>query len=243
MKVFSKTVILVFILSLSSCYTRYSTNLLQERKNLPQYTQADFENYRLQPNDELVIRVITTNESLRYMFPSSSNAQNVYSYKVYEDGTVDFPYISRVPLASKTIKEAELIVRDRLREFADDVEVKLGLKTQSYCVIGEAGRGYFPIYKERLTIFQALALAGGINEGALLSKVKIIRTTDNGTIIKSFDIRTKSIVDSEFYYIQPNDIIYLDVSKKKFWASSNFVQFMSLITSSITLFVLVLTVK
>lgn len=243
MKLFSKTVLFVFILSLSSCYTRYSTNLLQERKNLPQYTQANFEDYRLQVNDELVIRVITTNESLKYMFPFMAKGQNASSYKVFEDGTVDFPYLSRVPLAGKTIKEAELTVRDRLREFADDVEVKLGLKTQSYCVIGEAGRGYFPIYKERLTIFQALAIAGGISEGALLSKVKIIRTTNNGTIIKTFDIRTKSIIESEFYYIQPNDIIYLDVSKKKFWASSNFVQFMGLITSSITLFVLVLTIK
>lgn len=241
MKTLNKIAILLVVLLFSSCYTRYTNNLLQERKNLPQYEKAEFENYRLQVNDELIMRVLTTNEQLRTMLVSNAAEQN--AYRIFEDGTADFPYIPRVELVGKTIKEAEDVLKSKFREFAEDVEVKLALKTQTFCVIGEAGRGYFPIYRERLTIYQALALSGGINDGAVFNKIKIIRTTDKGTIIKSFDIRTQSIIDSEFYYIQPNDIIYVDMSGKKFWASGNIFQFVSLITSSLTFLVTVLYLR
>lgn len=228
--------LLIAIFSLSSCYTRRDTNLLQERESLPQYEKADYESYKLQVNDELLIRVLTTNVSLRKMFPevAFTSISRASTHRIYEDGTADFPYLPKVHLKGKTIKEAEDILREKLREFSEDVEVKLALQTQIFCVIGEAGRGYFPIYKDRMTIFQALALSRGIGDGAVFSKVKIIRTTDEGTVIKSFDIRSRSIIDSEFYYIQPNDIIYVDTSKKKFWASSNVTSFLGLVTSSVT---------
>ncbi|PID94633.1 MAG: hypothetical protein CSA89_00980 [Bacteroidales bacterium] len=242
MKKLNKYIILLVVVLLSSCYTRHTTSLLQERKSLPQYDNAQYENYRLQVNDELLLRVISSKEEVVQIFPSSQsvgmgNANNMLAYRIYEDGTVDFPYLKKVPLEGKTIKEAESIVRDRLVDFADDIEVKLALKTQSFCVIGEAGRGYFPIYKEKMTIYQALALSGGIHDGAVFNKIRIIRTKKNETIIKSFDIRTKSIIDSEFYYIQPNDIICVDVSKKKFWASGNWAGFTGLISSSVTFFI------
>lgn len=241
MKTLNITAILLIVFLLSSCYTRYTNNLLQERKSLPQYEKAEFENYRLQVNDELVMRVLTTNEQLKIML--ASNDAELNSYRIFEDGTADFPYIPRVELKGKTIKEAEDALRDKLREFAEDVEVKIALKTQTFCVIGEAGRGYFPIYKERLTIYQALALSGGIGDGAVFHKIKIIRTTDKGTIVKTFDIRTQTVIDSEFYYVQPNDIIYVDMSGKKFWASGNVFQFITLISSSLTFLISVLSIK
>ncbi|MDR3327178.1 MAG: polysaccharide biosynthesis/export family protein [Prevotellaceae bacterium] len=225
---------LLLTIGLSSCYTRYSSNLLQERKNLPQYQKNVYEEYKLRVNDELVMRVITEDEGLKVIFSSSGNGDNAFSYRVYDDGTVDFPFLPKMYLAGKTLEEAENILREHFLDFANDVRIKLALKTNTFCVIGDAGRGYFPIYKERLTIYQALALSGGINESAVLSKVKIIRTSDTGTVIKSFDIRSKSIIDSEFYYIQPNDIIYCDLSKKKFWASGSYAEFTGFITTSVT---------
>jgi polysaccharide biosynthesis/export protein len=241
MRILYKLFILSAIFILQSCYTRYTNNLLQERKNLPQYDKVDVKKYRLKVNDELVIRVLSTNESITKIFSPSSMGQS--AYRIFEDGTVDFPYMPRVDLCGKTIDEAEDILTARLKEFATDVEVKLALKTQTFCVIGEAGRGYFPIYKERLTIYQALALSGGLNDGARFNKVKIVRTTESGTIIKTFDIRTQSIIESDFYYIMPNDIIYVDMSNKKFWALNNFSDFVTIVTSSLTFLVTVISLK
>jgi len=222
----------VAIILFSSCYTRKSNNFLQERSSLPTYEKSVYENYVLQINDELVVRVITKDEVLRTIFPTPGTG-NTISYRIYEDGTVDFPLVSRVPLVGKTLREAEKNLTDSLLDFSSDVRVKMALKTSTFCVIGAAGRGYYPIYKERLTIFQALAMSGGMEQSAKFSQVKIVRTLPNQTIIKSFDIRSKSIIDSEFYYIQPNDIIYCDYSKKKFWATSSYAGFLGVIGSSV----------
>ena len=235
MKNYTKYIVFcVVIILFSSCYTRHSNNLLQERSSLPTYEKSVYENYTLQINDELLMRVITKDEVLRTIFPSTIGANNTISYRIYEDGTADFPFVSRVPLAGKTLKEAEKTLTDSLKNFANDVVVKMALKTSTFCVIGAAGRGYFPIYKERLTIFQALAMSGGMAESAKFSQVKIVRTLPNETIIKSFDLRSQSIIDSEFYYIQPNDIIYCDYSKKKFWGTTSYAGFFGVITTSVT---------
>jgi polysaccharide biosynthesis/export protein len=225
---------------LSSCYTNKNIGLLQERQNLPHYEQGSYQMYKLRVNDELMIRVITTDKVLSSLFPSSaSSLTNSLSYRIFEDGTVDFPFLEPIKLEGYSLEEAEQLVTKKMQEFAPDIQVRLALSTSTFCVIGAAGRGYFPIYKERLTIFQALALSGGLNDGGDHSKVKIIRETDEGTKIVSFDIRSKSIIDSEFYYIYPNDIIYVDVSKKNFWAINSYSGFLSVVTSSITLFLTV----
>ncbi|MDR1543009.1 MAG: polysaccharide biosynthesis/export family protein [Prevotellaceae bacterium] len=233
-----KYILLIAILtSFSSCYTRYNTNLIQERKNLPQYEQGVYETYRLRVNDELVMRVMSENKETARLFDGfngGSAGNNTSAFRIYGDGTIDLPYVSHIPVLGKTLKEAEQIVTDSIISFAPDIKVRLALKTQTFCMIGEAGRGYFPIYKERMNIYQALALAGGMLQSAKMSKVQIVRTTATGTVIKSFDIRTKSIIDSEFYYIYPNDIIYCDVSKRKFWAVDSYFGFTGLISASIT---------
>jgi polysaccharide export outer membrane protein len=190
-----------------------------------------YEDYKLQINDEIVMRILSASPSVNAMLP-----QNIeHSYRIYSDGTIDFPFIDRVLLIDKTIKEAEKYVEQILKPYtSSDIKVRLALKTNTYCVIGDAGRGIFPIYKERLTIYQAIAQFGGMHESAVLGKVKIIRTTETGTIIKQFDIRSKSIINSEFYYIHPNDIIYADLSKKSFWASGSYSEFVGVISSSLT---------
>ena len=148
---------------------------------------------------------------------------------------MDLPFLSKIPVVGLTLEEAEAFVREQLKPYIPDVQVKLALATSTFCVIGDAGRGYFSIYKERLTIFQALALSGGLNESGDYGAVKIIRETPDGTKIVSFDLRSKSLLDSEYYYVYPNDIIYVDVTKKSFWAVESYSNFLSIITSSITL--------
>jgi polysaccharide export outer membrane protein len=238
MKLLKYIILCLVVAGFSSCYTRYNTNILQERKNLPQYENGVYEEYRLRVNDELVMRVISDNKETAALFSGfnggSGGQNNSSAFRIYGDGTIDLPYISHIPVLDKTLKEAEQIVTDSLSGFAPNIKVKLALKTATFCVIGEAGRGYYPIYKERLNILQALAMTGGIQRSAKMNKVQVIRTTTSGTVIKTFDIRTQSIIDSEFYYVYPNDIIYCDVSKRKFWAVDSYFGFTGLIASSVT---------
>ena len=107
------------------------------------------------------------------------------------------------------MNEATKVIEKRMREVIPDAIIKLGLSNKTFTIFGDAGSGIFPIYKEKLTIFQALSMSGDFNETSDRKHVRIIRDTDKGTQILDFDIRPKSIIDSKYYYIYPNDIIYV----------------------------------
>ncbi len=230
-------------LCLSSCYTRRNVTLLQERDALPSYEQAEYQLYRLQANDEVEVRVITSNvETAALFIPQSQSTysnttQFNYPYRIYDDGTIDLPFLNNVHIMGLTIEEAEQKIQKLLVDFVKDASVKLSLSTGTFCVIGDAGRGYFSIYKDRLTIYQALALCGGINDSGKFSKVKILRSVGGESRIVEFDIRSKSVINSEYYYIYPNDIIYIDASKKRFWAVNSYSSFVSIIAASVNMLV------
>ncbi len=212
--------------------------MLQERDGLPSYERGEFQNYKLQANDEIEVRVFTTNVETAQLFnQNQGNVNSGYPYRIYEDGTVDLPFLSSVHIAGLSLEDAENKIQEQMVELVADARVKIALATGTFCVIGDAGRGYFSLYKERLTIYQALALSGGLNDSGELSKVKILRTAGGETKIVEFDIRTKSIINSEYYYIYPNDVIYVDVSKKRFWAVNSYTSFLTLVSSSITLLI------
>lgn len=226
------------LLLATSCYTRRVVGLLQERNSLPEYDRGVYQEYRLRKNDELTLRIISADQTSVAMFGNAQTGMgstNNMVYRIYDDGTVDIPFLSRIPLEGMTLEEAEKFLTDQMKPYIPDVQVKLALSTSTFCVIGDAGRGYFNIYKERLTIFQALALCGGVNESGDIGHVKIVRETNEGTKIVSFDLRSKSLIDSEYYYIYPNDIIYVDVTPKRFWAVNSYSGFLSVITSSLSL--------
>ena len=88
------------------------------------------------------------------------------------------------------------------------ISVEVQIVQRSFSLIGmQSGR--YPITKEKLTIFEALAMAGDIGDYGDKAQLKLIREKNGTTIVKTFDVRSKDIINSEFYYIEPNDIIYI----------------------------------
>ena len=241
-QIYKYTIYMVAIMLLSSCYPGRRVGLLQDREGLPEYEKDEYEQYHLQKNDELELRVISMNPEVVLLFQQRSSSylsttSSSLTYRIYEDGTIDVPFLSKVHVAGLTLQQAEQKIDEALAGFSDDIMVKLALSTGTFCVIGDAGRGYFPIYKDRLTIYQALALCGGISPSADYGKVKILRRSDEGTKIIEFDIRPDSLVDSEYYYVYPNDVIYFDFSKRRFWAIDSYSGFLSVISSSLSMLV------
>lgn len=231
--------ILPVILLLTSCYNYRSTGLLQENnKTLPEYEKSAFEDYRIKTNDELIFRLISADVSMASLIannPGSYGSQSVISYRVFPDGTVDLPFIKSIYVVGLTLNEASEVVEKRMHEIIPDAAIKLGLANKTFTVIGEAGSGVFFMMKDKITIFQALAMSGEINQEADFSHVRIIRENDKGLEILEFDIRPASIIDSKYYYIYPNDIIYLQRSRDSFYKVSNFSSFVGLISSSVSL--------
>ena len=230
--------LLLIVISFSSCYNYGSFYMLQEnKKSLPAYEKSEYTEYKIRLNDELIYRLITSDETIsKIISPQNSNTtQNNISYRVYPDGTIDLPFVSKIQVEGLTLNEATTVIEDRMKQMIPDAVVKLSLANKTFTVFGDAGSGIYQIYKERLTIFQALAMSGDFNDSSDRKHIRIIRDTDNGTEILEFDIRPKSIIDSRYYYIYPNDIIYVKRDFSSFYKVNSYTALLSVMTFSISL--------
>ena len=228
---------------LSSCYGYRQVGLLQERDDLPQYDSAAYEPYRLQVNDEIIYRVVTMDETIAKTLSANNNGSGQYanSYRIYSDGTVDIPFLAPVKLEGLTELEAQDTLKAAFREIIPDADVKLALYNKKFTVLGDANSGTYTIYKERMTIFQALAMTGDLMNSGDRRHVRIIRPRGNEEReVLEFDIRTNTIIDSKYYYVYPNDLIYVSRDSGSFYKQSSYSGFLALITSSVSLLITVL---
>lgn len=228
-------------LSFSSCYTHKVVGLLQEDDKLPQYEKAEYQPYRIAVNDEIVYRLITMDETIAKAMQSQTNVNDENTYRVYSDGTVDIPFLDPVHMEGLTLSEAEDTLRNHFRQILPDADVKLSLYNKTFTIIGDINSGTFPVYKDKLTIFQALAMSGDLANSGDRCKVRIIRPRGNDEPeVLEFDIRTNTVIDSKYYYIYPNDVIYVSRAKGSFYKVSSYSAFLGLITSSLSLLIAVL---
>ena len=225
---------------MSSCYTHRVIGYLQEptkQNKLPQYDSVAYEPYHIRVNDEIIYRLITMDETMSKMLGSNNSSistQYANSYRVYPDGTIDIPFLKPVKIVGLTEQEAQETLRD--------ADVKLALYNKYFSVIGDAHSSQYYIYKEKMNIFQALAMTGDVMNSGDRRHIRIIRPRGNGEEpeILEFDMRTNSLIDSKYYYIYPNDVIYVARERNSFYTVNNYSSFVSLITSSVALLTTVL---
>lgn len=242
-KYFQIIVFALLLVALNSCYSYRQVGLLQEREDLPQYDSIAYEPYRLQVNDEIVYRVITMDQTIAKTLSTNNTSTGLYanSYRIYSDGTVDLPFLPPIKLAGLTELEARDTLRAAMREIIPDADVKLSMYNKRFTVLGDANSGTYYIYKERMTIFQALALSGDLRNAGDRRHVRIIRPHGNEEPeVLEFDIRTNTIIDSKYYYVYPNDLIYVSRDPASFYKQTSYSGFLALITSSVSLLITVL---
>ncbi|MBR7154009.1 MAG: polysaccharide biosynthesis/export family protein [Paludibacteraceae bacterium] len=233
---------------MSSCYSHRVIGYLQEptkRNKLPEYDSVPYEPYRIRVNDEIIYRLITMDETMSKMLGTdnaSYSSQYANSYRVHSDGTIDLPFLKPVKVQGLTEKEMQDTLKAAFREIIPDADVKVAMYNKYFSVVGDAHSGQYYIYKEKLNIFQALAMTGDVMNSGDRRHIRIIRPRDNGQEpeILEFDMRTNSIIDSKYYYVYPNDVIYVARTKNSFYTVSNYSGFISLITSSVALLTTVL---
>lgn len=233
----------VLTLCLTGCYPHRAVGLLQERKGLPVYENADYTPYRIRVNDEIIYRLITMDQTISKVMTQGRGASSndVNSYRVYSDGTIDIPFLEPIHVEGLTIEEARQEVEKRFREIIPDAEIKLSIYNKTFTVIGDINSGTFPVYRDKLTIYQALAMSGDLRDGADHKHVRILRPQGEGEPeILEFDIRTNTVIDSKYYYVYPNDVIYVARSKGSFYKVASYSGLLALITSSVSLLITVL---
>jgi len=241
--------VLFQVVLFSSCLTTKHTNLLQEPGgDIPRYRKAnEIGEYRIKSGDELAVQIMMQNGNMRtaalYSLFNGGAGDKLQTLAVSQQGTIYFPYVGDIYVAGKTTLDIQSELEARInREILveDGCIVNVRLANRSFSIIGESGVGSYPIAKEQLTIYQALAQSGDVNQYGDRSQVKIIRRElDGTTIVKTFDLRSTTVINSEFYYIQPNDIIYIQPLKRQFWGVSSFSSIFAITTTALSFGVLI----
>lgn len=202
------------------------------------------EKYQLKPNDALSIRVTTSNPKLSEFFNmgmgNQSNASTsqspLYTYPIDDHYNIDFPFVGPINLEGCTRKEATDKIIESLQPFVSDAQVTVRLSNPSFIALGETNsRGRISMGKEQVTIYEAIALAGDVRPFGKKRQVKIIRPTKEGSESFYVDLTDNNLLNSDRYYIYPNDILYIRPMKAKTWGIGESFSF-GILTSAIAMY-------
>lgn len=179
--------------------------------------------YRLQPGDILYIRVITQDEEINKIFNpllggerGSQNMRagsgNIYfnGYTVNDSGYIEMPILDSIYVDDLTMPAAKNRIVGRAKRFLKEPQIIVKLSATRFTLMGEVNsKGVKEVYDEQVNIMEALAYGGGITYNGDREHVLLIRPTGEGSHTYEIDVTDKSLISSERYYIQPNDIVYV----------------------------------
>jgi len=251
MKSLHISLLLLLAISLvsSSCVTNKKLTYLQSSGTRQEFIAITPATYIIQPYDNLYIRVVTPDPKWSDMFNTvpvsmagygfSEQNADVLSYTVDDEGCIKLPYAGIFKVAGKTMDIIKLELENALKAYITDAVVTVKMVNNYVSLIGEVQRpGRYLIYKDRLNIFQALAMAGDLSEFSNRQTIQVIRQTPYGNTVKEFSIKDRSILGSEYFYVMPNDVIYAQPMRGRFFQMNTFPY--SVVLSSITTFLLIL---
>lgn len=236
----TKFLVLFSLLMISSCISLKDIQLIQSDEKLKLDNKGmivhNFPEYYIQKNDIISINVSSIDPSIIGIlgdFTSKGNGAVIGSGMnggqgrngvgqgviVQEDGMIELPRIGKIHLEGLTIKQAREKIQTEFYKIyePEGTYIDVNLQRIEYTIVGEANNGVFMANKRDMTIIEAFAQSGGNNIYADLKNVRIIRTTPDGTRQVHVDLTKESIMNSEYYWIQNNDIIVVNPRKEKVW--------------------------
>jgi polysaccharide export outer membrane protein len=214
------------LLIFSSCvskkdltYLQYSDNGNENEMSMSDTkTSVTPSSYKVMSYDNLFIRVITPDPQWSALFNTlpvgqggamTEESAGLVGFAVDDHGDIEMPFVGKVKVAGKTLLEIKVELDTIFKNYLTDAAISVRLVNNYISIIGEVNvPGRYRLSKDRLNIFEAISMAGDLSVYSNRQKVKLIRPSTYGPIIKEFSLADRSILNSEFYYLMPNDIIY-----------------------------------
>lgn len=229
MKRISILMSLLMVLLLSSCISTKKVAYFQNRESVDIGLSKGLYDAKIMPKDILQIKVFTITPEASEPFnllktntTSSTSYQNdlssVYNYLVDNSGDIYFPVVGKIHLGGLSKNEAEKLLKSKIAPFMSEKEdflVHVRMINYKYSVIGGVNKpGMFTTQNEKVNIIEAIAQAGDLTLYGERDKVFLIRENSEGE--KEFhqlNLNDANIISSPFYYLQQNDIIYVEPNK------------------------------
>lgn len=235
MKLITKILPLLAIVALSSCNVQKKIVYFQDAGQNEIIKMAEDYEVRIKPNDRLKILVSSQTPELATPFNSSASYNSlaasdrsytsstsgdisIQTRTVRPDGTLEMPIIGFVQCKGKTRAELASEIASLIRKgnYIPDPSVNVQFADMKITVMGEVERpGQYDIVRDDVTLLDALAMAGDMTIYGERDQIAVIRKIDGKSVINYLDIRSKEIIASPFFHMQPNDVIYVKPNRYK----------------------------
>ncbi|MGQ1911804.1 polysaccharide biosynthesis/export family protein [Marinifilum sp. RC60d5] len=155
----------------------------------------------------------TGGTSQNYGQPSS---QYLNGFQVDFSGNVKLPVIGKVAVAGKTLNAAREAIQLKADEYIKDAMVKVKLLSFKITVLGEVKNpGMYYNYNNNMTVLDGISMASGVTDYGRIQKVLVMRTSEKGSKTFRLDLSNKKFLSSEAFFLQPNDVVYVEPDKYK----------------------------
>lgn len=245
---------IVFIL-MASCVPNKDLIYLQKTENFQENSinPIALKPYRIQTHDVISLKIKALDTKLVEMFNPNVNqlqmqqasADNLYfeGFSVDDHGTIRIPVLGEMTVIGLTLDEVRKKIEKQLLNdyFKDESDLYVSVKLAGlrYSINGEVNLpGTKVVFQDRLTILDAIANAGDITITGNRKEVLVVRQSPSGTIMETINLTKIEAMNSLFYYVQPNDFIYVKPLRQKSWGTgTNGLQSFTTILSAVSLLV------
>ena len=250
--------LIVAVLFMSSCGVKY--------KSVPYFTDLPVDSalqekilnqtiLTIQKNDILAITVSSLNPEASAIFNmgttsslQSNTAVNVNpantanGFIVDQEGMIQLPLVGSVKVAGLTITEARKLVQSKLVDYLKEPVVGLRLINFKVSVLGDVARpGVFPVNSERVTVSEALGMAGDLSITAVRNNVLLIREQNGNRQYIRLNMQSKDLFNSPYYYLQNNDVLYVQPGNAKYASVDSSYRNVSIVLSALSVIALIIS--
>lgn len=220
-------IVFTVILLMVGCGSSKKVAYLQNIDSISLAASKGLYDAKIMPKDELTILVQTTDPltsepfNLRQPANAGGGGQNrIVGYLVDNDGMITFPIVGKIHVAGLTKTECEDLIKSKIQPYLARIEnplVSVRMSSYRITVIGEVNApGIIPVSTEKINIMEALAQAGDMTVYGKRDNILLIREDKTGEKHKvRLNINDANIINSPYYYLQQNDIVYVEPHKIK----------------------------
>ena len=206
----------------SSCYTKKDIVYFQDAKNFETIVETDTFKAKIKIGDILSINISTIDLDVTkpYNLVEASGGDNgggkLIDYLVDSEGNIDYPVLGKVKLVGLTIEDAKNLLKKKFEEGDLLVNPVVMIRIKNYRISilgGVSNPGVYPILSERISILEAIAMAGDLNINGKRTDVLVIRDFNGTKTYTQIDLTSKEVFNSPVFYLTQNDIVYVQPNK------------------------------
>jgi polysaccharide export outer membrane protein len=237
---------LIMIIFISSCVPTKQLSYFNDIDELEKPVVNPKSQKTIMPFDRLYIRILSIDPQTRLIFDfpeeirTSTSGNNILGYLVDEAGNIEFPFVGKINVGSLTLTDAGKKIQSALNEYVANTAITVKFIDSQVSILGEVQQqGVYSFSQDKLNIYEALALGGGLTRYGNRKNVILIRQEGDKIMHHKLNLSDSKIASKDYYYVLPNDVVVVEPLKSVSTSYSN-ITFTTILSSITTLIAVLL---